>query len=337
MTKWYQLSGNDNDTAVSTKVALARNLSGHAFTINLSSEEKDCIAREVMDVLNEQLPDKFFATPMGDLDKDVAISLAERNLVSPEFVSFAEGRHFISTPDESLSLMVCEEDHLKIQAMLPGLELSRAYELADRLDSLLDEHLLFSFDKKLGYLTQCPANIGTAMRASVMLQLPALRIRGRIQTLASNISRLGLHLTGAYGEGENPVGSLYSLSNPVTLGISEDAALSNLKSLSESIIDQERDARKELMENLRFQDMLWRSCGTLKSARVMSFNEFMEAVSVVKIGIASGDIHVPMDRVNELIFTLQPATMNAESGMPLDRQVRDVKRAERIREAFADA
>ena len=235
MTKWYQLSGNDNDTAVSTKVALARNLSGHAFTINLSSEEKDCIAREVMDVLNEQL------------------------LVSPEFVSFAEGRHFISTPDESLSLMVCEEDHLKIQAMLPGLELSRAYELADRLDSLLDEHLLFSFDKKLGYLTQCPANIGTAMRASVMLQLPALRIRGRIQTLASNISRLGLHLTGAYGEGENPVGSLYSLSNPVTLGISEDAALSNLKSLSESIIDQEREARPALktkIENLAQYDTI---------------------------------------------------------------------------------
>ena len=336
MTKWYQLAGNDNDTAVSTKVALARNLSGHVFTINLSVDEKNQIADRVMAVLDDKLPDKFFSTSMSDLDKDLAISLAERNLVSPEFVSFAEGRHFISTPDESLSMMVCEEDHLKIQAMLPGLELAKAYELADRLDSILDSELVFSFDKKLGYLTQCPTNIGTAMRASVMLQLPALRIRGRIQHLASTVSRLGLHLTGAYGEGDNPVGSLYVLSNQVTLGIAEKAALGNLKSLSESIIEQEREARQELMENLRFQDMLWRSYGTLKSARVMSFNEFMEAVSVVKIGIASGEIHVPMAKVNELIFTLQPATMNAAAGATLDRQVRDAKRAELIREAFAE-
>jgi len=334
VNKWYQLAGNDNDTALSTKVALARNLSGHVFTIRLPVEEKNAIAEETMAVLKKELPDKFFCTAMGDLDKDTAISLAERNLVSPEFVSVAEGRHFIATPDESLSIMVCEEDHLKIQAMLPGLELDKAYELADQLDTILDDALAFSFDKKLGYLTQCPTNIGTAMRASVTLQLPALRINGRVQGLATTVSRLGLHLTGAYGEGDNPVGSLYTLSNQVTLGISEQAALGNLRSISESLIAQEREAREQLMGNLRFQDLLWRSYGTLKSARVMTFNEFMEAVSVVKIGIAAGEIDVPMARVNELIFTLQPATLNAESGATLDRQVRDAKRAERIREAF---
>lgn len=337
MMKWYQLSGNGNDIAVSTKVALARNIKGWKFTINLSPDEKNQIAKLVTDALDEKLPDKFLSMSMSALNKDSAISLAERNLVSPEFVSVAEGRTFVTTPDESLSIMICEEDHLKIQAMLPGLEFGRAYELADRLDSILDNALHFSFDRKLGYLTQCPTNMGTAMRASVMLQLPSLRIRGRVQHLAGTVSRLGLVLTGAYGEGGNPVGSLYTLSNQVTLGISETSALSNLKSISESIIEQERTCRNELMNNLRFQDMLWRSLGTLKNARVMSFNEFMEAVSIVKIGVANGDIKVPMAKINELIFTMQPATINAAAGTTLDRQVRDVKRAEAIRETFQNA
>ena len=194
----------------------------------------------------------------------------------------------------------------------------------------------FSFDKKLGYLTQCPTNIGTAMRASVMLQLPALHIRGTISNLARTVSKLGLRLTGSFGVGSRPVGSLYTLSNQMTLGISEEAALANLKSFSLSIIQQERDAREELMSNLRFQDMLWRSYGTLKNARVMSYSEFMEALSVVRIGIANGEIDLPMTRANELIFSQQPATLNSESDDELDRQKRDELRAREIRGIFED-
>ncbi|MBP5460245.1 MAG: ATP--guanido phosphotransferase, partial [Clostridia bacterium] len=234
----------------------------------------------------------------------------------------------------SLSLMVCEEDHVKIQALLPGLELDRAFELADQMDTILDDALGFSFDPKLGYLTQCPTNIGTAMRASVVLQLPAMRILGRVRHLSNTVSRLGLVLTGAYGEGDTPVGSLYLLTNSVTLGISEEAALGNLGSLALSIIEQEREARKELMENLSFQDLLWRSYGTLKSARVMSFREFMEALSVVKVGIAAGEFDVPLNTVNELIFSMQPATLNTAAGKAMDRQERDVLRAETVRELF---
>lgn len=335
MTKWYQLSGRENDVAVSTKIALARNLHNHVFTARMDAEEKEQIAQAVETALEENLPQKFYATRMSSLSRDAAISLAERGLVSPEFVSSAEGRTFLSTPDESLSMMICEEDHLKIQALLPGLELDRSYELADRLDTILDGALGFSFDKKLGYLTQCPTNIGTAMRASVMLQLPGLRLRGSISHLANTVSKLGLRLTGAFGEGANPVGSLYSLSNQVTLGISEEAALSNLQSFSLSIIQQEREARAELMESLRFQDMLWRSYGTLKNARVMSFDEFMEALSIVKIGIAAGEIDLSLTEANQIIFTMQPATLNTEFGTTLDRQIRDAKRAEKVRELFA--
>ena len=334
MTRWYMLSGKENDVAVSSKVSLARNLQGHIFTNRLSVEEKRQIADAVTDAVSRRLPDKMITTRMEDLSPYAAISLAERNLVSPEFVSVREGRSFLMTPDESLSIMVCEEDHVKIQALLPGLETDRTYELADRLDCLLDEELGFSFDPKLGYLTQCPTNIGTAMRASVILQLPAMRILGRVRHLSNTVSRLGLVLTGAYGEGDSPTGSLYLLTNQVTLGISEEAALQNLGSLALSIIEQERDARAELMENLRFQDMLWRSCGTLKSARVMSFREFMEALSVVKVGIAAGEFDLPMNTVNELIFTMQPATLNTEADRLLDREERDALRAEKVRAVF---
>lgn len=334
MTKWYMLSGKENDVAVSSKVSLARNLRNHVFTARLSIEEKEQIAEEVMEAVSRQLPDKMMTTHMEDLTPYAAISLAERNLVSPEFVSVREGRTFLMTPDESLSLMICEEDHVKIQALLPGLELNRSFELADRMDTLLDEALGFSFDPKLGYLTQCPTNIGTAMRGSVILQLPAMRILGRVRHLSTTVSRLGLVLTGAYGEGDAPTGSLYLLTNQVTLGISEEAALQNLDSLALSIIEQEREARKELMVNLQFQDMLWRSYGTLKSARVMNFQEFMEALSVVKVGIAAGEFDVPMNTVNELIFSMQPATLNTEAGGPLERQERDALRAEKVREVF---
>ena len=335
MTKWYMLSGKENDVAVSSKVSLARNLRDHVFTNRLSTEEKDKIADEVSAVIFEELPEKFVLTHMNTLSRYAAISLAERDLVSPEFVSVHEGRSFLTTPDESLSLMICEEDHVKIQALLPGLELTRSYELADRLDTILDEALGFSFDTKLGYLTQCPTNIGTAMRGSVVLQLPAMRILGRIRHLSNTVSRLGLVLSGAYGEGDSPIGSLYLLTNQVTLGISEEAALGNLDALAKSIIEQEREARKELMENLSFQDMLWRSYGTLKSARVMSFQEFMEALSVVKVGIAAGEFDLPMNTVNELIFSLQPATLNTEAGEDLSRQERDALRAEKVRAIFA--
>ena len=334
MTKWYMLAGKENDVAVSSKVSLARNLRDHVFTSRLTTEEKEQIAGEVEAAVGESLQGKFVTTRMDSLSRYAAISLAERDLVSPEFVSAQEGRTFLMTPDESLSLMVCEEDHVKIQALLPGLELDRAFELADQMDTILDDALGFSFDPKLGYLTQCPTNIGTAMRASVVLQLPAMRILGRVRHLSNTVSRLGLVLTGAYGEGDTPVGSLYLLTNSVTLGISEEAALGNLSSLALSIIEQEREARKELMENLSFQDLLWRSYGTLKSARVMSFREFMEALSVVKVGIAAGEFDIPMNTVNELIFSMQPATLNTTAGKALDRQERDVLRAETVRELF---
>lgn len=335
MNKWYKLEGSENDVIISTKVAAARNVKGYNFTARLSTEKRNEIAASVISVLNEKLPGKFKAVRMSELSKDAAVSLAERNLVSPEFVSSAEGRSFISTEDESLSIMLCEEDHLKIQALLPGLELGRAYELTDTLDNILDNELLFAFDKKLGFLTQSPVNIGTAMRASVTLQLTALRMKGQMSRLSATVSKLGLVLTGAYGEGDAPIGNLYQLSNQVTLGISERAAIENLKSISLSVTEQERSLREELMKTVGFQDLFWRSYGILKNARVLSFDEFMEAISVLRAGALNEQTGLSPEKINELIFTMQPATLNVTYGRRLDRRERDIKRAENVRKAFS--
>lgn len=334
MAKWYKLQGKENDVVISTKIQIARNVKGFSFTVRLSDDEKYEIAEKTDRILDEKLSGKFVSMPMNEVGRDLQISLAEKGLVSPEFVSFAEGRTLITTEDESLSIMVCEEDHLKLQAVLPGLELEKSYELANTLDNILDEELIFSFDKKLGYLTQCPTNIGTAMRASVTLQLPALQMRGQISRTANTVSKLGLVLTGAHGEGDTPVGSLFRLSNQVTLGISEQTAIENLKSISLSIIEQEREARKELMSSIRFQDTFWRAYGTLKNARVMTFSEFMETVSIVRVGVTAGEISIPDEKLNELMVCLQPATLNVEFGKTLDRQTRDALRAEKVREAM---
>ncbi|NLL63430.1 MAG: ATP--guanido phosphotransferase [Ruminococcaceae bacterium] len=332
MLKWYQCEGAENDVVISTKVHLSRNIKGYNFTVKLLDEEMYEISDKVEDVLESRLSGKFVATPMEEMGRDLQISLAERGLISPEFASSSFGRTIISTEDESLSIMVCEEDHLKIQALLPGIELEKAYELVDTLDQLLDSELTFSFDEKLGYLTQCPTNIGTAMRASVTLQLPALSIKGQIPKLSNMVSKLGLVLTGAYGGGDKPLGALFMLSNQVTLGISEQAAIENLKAISFSIAEQERTLRLELMNNLSFQDLFWRAMGTLKNARVLSLSEFMEQVAIAKVGLS--EIDAPVEKINELLFAMQPATLNVEYGDSLDKRVRRIKRADRVREIF---
>ncbi len=324
----------ENDVAISTKVTIARNVKGESFTQKLSSDEKYDIADKIDAILDEKLPGKFVSTPMNEVGRDLQISLAERNLVSPEFVSYAEGRTFITTKDETLSIMVCEEDHLKMQAMLPGLMLDTAYNLVDTLDNIIGEDVEYAFDEKLGFLTECPTDIGTAMRASVILQLPALSMSGQIPHLESTVSKLGLVLTGAYGEAIKPIGCLYQLSNQVTLGISEQAAIDNLRAISLSIAEQERALRDKLMQNLQFQDALWRSFGTLKNARVLSFSEFMEALAYVRIGVYAGEIDIPNEELNRLIYSMQPATLNVAYGQSLDRQIRDIHRAEKVREIF---
>ncbi|NCC87496.1 MAG: ATP--guanido phosphotransferase [Clostridia bacterium] len=334
MSKWYEKSGSNIDVVIGTRVSLSRNIAKYPFTSRLNTDDKIEVCQEVKKSLENLFPKRFQYIKMNELTQDEAISLAERVLVSAEFVSYSEGRALLLQEDESISIMLCEDDHIKIQGMLSGLELDKVYSFIDEIDTVLDRELQFAFDKKMGYLTQCPTNIGTAMKASVLLHLPALTASGQISKLSVTVSKLGLNLTGVYGDISSPKSNVYMLSNQVTLGISEKSAIENLSSIAMQIVEQERTQRDELLKDLRYQDMFWRSYGILQNARILSSDELLQNISNVRIAASSGVINVPIEKMNELIITMQPATINASKGIRLDRQQRDAIRAEKARQIF---
>lgn len=333
MSKWYIEQGNESDVAISTRVRLARNLCEYPFPARLDIDKKNELNQKVRDIINEEKKELKYIE-MNSLNIAQAVSLAERHLISPEFASSLQGRALVLSENEDISIMLNEEDHIRIQAMTPGLDLEKAYEKTDEIDTLLNKNLNFAFDERIGYLTQCPTNIGTGMRASVMLHLPALTQIGMISRLSSTISKLGLTIRGAFGEGTAPKGDIYQLSNQVTLGISEKEAIFNLNSICKQLISQERNSRKELLKDDEFVDKIYRAYGILKYARKMNGSEFMELMSLVRLGAAENILSVEKEKINMLIVNMQPATIKAMRNEELSADERDVIRAEEIRKTL---
>lgn len=335
MNKWYIENGEQGDIVLSTRIRLARNLEDYPFPCRLTVKGKEKVCEEIKnEVLNSDIWGFEYAD-MKALERSQVISLAERHLISPEFASDRTGRGLLITQDESISIMLCEEDHIRLQVMMSGLALKEAYSVADKLDTMIGSKINYAYDERIGYLTQCPTNLGTAMRASVMLHLPALTRCGQIGKLASTVSKLGLVIRGAYGEGSSPMGDIYQLSNQITLGISEESALDNLQSITLQLIAQERAASKKLLENEIEKDKVFRALGILKFARVLSTDEFMELSSLVRMGIANKLIDFDIAKLNELTVKIQPATINAFNGSELTAPQRDIIRANLTRESFA--
>ncbi len=333
--KWYWQGGADGDVVISTRIRLARNSDQFPFPSSMNAEQR----QQVLDLFRSALqevpesvgPLTWYGMPA--LSALEAQSMVERHLISPEFAKREEGSALLASADESVSLMLNEEDHLRIQVMRAGLALDEAYAVADELDTRLDEAIAFAFDDRLGYLTQCPTNLGTGMRASLMLHLPALQERGAIQQLANTVSKLGLTIRGLYGEGSKSEGAIYQLSNQVTLGISEDTAIENLKGIAAQIIRQERTARDILRQNPYFEDRVWRSLGLMQTARLMAHDEFMTLISNVRVGVAVGVIDgLSLDVLGELLVTMQPATLLLGTDKELDPIGRDSLRARLVRE-----
>lgn len=332
--KWYQQSGKEGDVVISTRIRLARNLSDMPFPASLNAERKNEISQRVHDALNKEgFSSEYDFLQMHSMVPRDAMSLVERHLISPEFAKCEKGSSLLLKKDESVSIMVNEEDHLRLQVMRPGFNLDEAYKEADSLDTRLDGQLHFAFDDRLGYLTQCPTNLGTGMRASIMLHLPALQERGAIQPLANTVSKLGLTIRGLYGEGTKPEGAIYQLSNQVTLGISEQAAIENLKGIANQIIREERSGREQLRNDPRFEDMVWRSLGLLETARLLSHDEFMKLISNLRIGVALGIVKdIGLDTISGMICEAQPATIMANARRDMEPSERDIERAKMVRE-----
>lgn len=323
---------------LSTRIRLARNLKEYPFPAKLSAEEKQLVNETVRDALLDGDDAKDFRyIEMKDLSSTEAVSLAEKHLISPEFASSADGRALILSNDETVSIMLCEEDHVRIQVIEPGLSLDKAWEKANALDEKLASRLTVAFDEKLGYLTQCPTNLGTALRASVMLHLPALSRAGLMPRLSSTIAKLGLTLRGTYGEGSKIVGELYQLSNQVTLGISEQAAIQNLAAIARQIMEQETAARETLRTDNVFIDRIYRANGILQSAYMLTCSECTDLLSLVRLGAALGILDVPLDTLTKLLTAIQPATLSVAEGRVLPAAQRDVLRAQKVKEALQNA
>ncbi len=337
MSKWYEESGCESDVVISTRIRLARNLRGVPFPVKMSQPDRQKLLQKVVTVVTDEntvIPHINFIN-MEDLSKTEAVSLVERHLVSPEFISECAGRGLLATEDESLSIMMNEEDHLHLQSIVGGLNLQAAYKAVDQIDTTLDKTLHFAFDESLGYLTQSPVNLGTGMRASLMLHLPALKDGGGMARIGSNLSRLGLVLRGIYGSGTQPKGAIYQLSNQVTLGLSEQEAIANLESIAMQLITQERAARQELAQSLDIEDTVSRSLGILQSARIMTNDEFMHLISNVRFGVSVGLVKdIGYDKINRLIIEVQPATLMLSSGKKLTVSERHSLRAQRVSNVF---
>ncbi len=328
-----------NDVVISTRVRLARNLKDYPFPCRLSAQDKEKIIEKVKNAIensNSPISKDFSFIRMSELTPQQGVSLVERRLVSPEFISESEGRALLLSKDEKISIMINEEDHIRLQVISNGLSLEDTYDTADKLDTLLDENLDFAFDDKLGYLTQCPTNLGTGMRASVMLHLPALEKSKAIGRIAGNLSKLGLTIRGAHGEGTEPNGALYQLSNQVTLGISEKAAVENLKNITMQLISQENQARTRLCSSIDIQDAISRSLGVLKSALVISHDEALKLLSNVRLGIVSGQIkNITTETVDKLMLSVEPATLSVNLNKNLSPHERDIERAKLIQSVLA--
>jgi len=339
-TEWYKKSGAEGDVVISTRIRLARNLKKYPFPCRLSMEQKKQVLLEVKSAIFDNpsaLTERFRYVDMETLDDVASVSLVERHLVSPEFISNREGRGLLLLDDESVSIMVNEEDHIRMQVMGEGLQLEALYDTASRLDTLLDERLTFAFHEELGYLTQCPTNLGTGMRASVMLHLPALQESGSLPRIAGGLSKIGLTIRGMYGENSEPKGALYQLSNQVTLGLSEETALENLKGVAMQLVEQERNAREALLKNVQMEDSVWRSLGILKNARRLESGEFMTLVSRLRLGVSCGLIHdVSLDQLNRIMVEAQPATLMSLSDSKNGSEEREILRARRVRELLID-
>lgn len=337
-TKKYTDLKDVSDVVLSTRIRFARNLREYPFPCRLSDEKKRKVASIVKEAVldgHSAISDRFRYIQMSELTQEEAVSLVERHLVSPEFISDRQGRGLLLLDDESVSIMINEEDHVRIQVIQSGMKLEDAFSLADKIDTLLDETLNFAFNEKLGYLTQCPTNIGTGMRASLMLHLPALQESGAMGKIAASLSKLGIVVRGMYGEGSDPFGAIYQMSNQVTLGITEQEAVKNLRDIAMQLVVQERNAREKLSENIDVLDEVYRSYGILMYAKLVSNSECMKLLSNVRFGTAMGLFDVDFDILNRLIIEIQPATLMKNVGKKLTPAERDHIRAELVKTALS--
>ncbi len=334
MTPWYLEKGPEGDVVVSTRVRLARNFQDMPFPVRMRKEQGVKVIEKIQITLLKNADVKFNYISMQELGAINKQAMMEKHLISPEMLQDVHSRGVFLNKDESISIMLNEEDHLRVQCLFSGMQLQNAWKLANKIDNILEQEIEYAYNEQYGYLTCCPTNTGTGLRASVMIHLPALTMTGYLNSLLTAVGKLGLAVRGLYGEGTEARGHIFQISNQVTLGISEEETIENLKGIVKQIIEKERVARQRLLKGSRLQleDRLYRSYGVFRNARIMTSEEFMKFISDVRLGIYLDIIKdIQIETVNELMIATQPANIMLQFGETLSAEQRDIKRAEIIR------
>lgn len=327
MSKWYKNECADNDVVLFSKVRLARNLSDTPFKNKMSREiKRNTVKKLYACVKNSELATDFDIIDLASFSDLKAISYAEKQYITPEFAK--EKGTFLLSSDEDVSVMLCGEDHIRITAFAGGLATDKAYALADKVDDVFIKNMKIAFDERLGFLTASPIDIGTGMKVSVALHLPAIKSNGGIARLASMVGKLGLSLRSLYSE----KGAFYLLSNHISMGISEKAAVDNINAVTAQIIRQERGLRDTMKQSEAWEDRLYRSLGTLKMARRLDFGEFIKLISDVRLGVTLGFFDEDLFNVEYLIHNLADGTVLADSSDDNDPDLAPKIRANIIRE-----
>lgn len=328
---WFNTTASASDTVISTRIRLARNIKGYPFASRLEASA----ANEIIEKVSAPLESSGFRKiNFADLSPIMATSYVERHYVSPEFATMDTPHALFLQEQSGVAIMVCEEDHLRIQSIQAGLALDEAYQNASLAEKRLDEEFEFAYSEQLGYLTHCPTNLGTGMRASVMMFLPALTMGGYIDALATRLSKIGLTVRGLFGEGSGAAGCMYQISNQVTLGITEEETLTKLQDAIMQIIESEKKARGAITGDQleRLTDRIRRAEGTLRFAHMISSAEFIKLFSSVRFGIALGLItDVTYEQLGTLLVETMPATLTLSSeNTPKNEITRDKLRAQKI-------
>lgn len=333
--EWLRGTGKESDIVISSRVRLARNVAGYPFLSRANLKQR----KEIESLLRKTIIECNIARDVSyvNLNQATAVDklfLVERHLISKEHAEGEGERGVAFGKSETVSLMINEEDHLRIQVIRSGFELKNTWDTIDKIDNILGESLNFAFSSRFGFLTACPTNVGTGMRVSVMMHLPALGMTKHIEKVFNAVGKLGLVVRGLYGEGTKVAGDLYQISNQFALGKSEKEILSIIESVIPRITSYERMARKTLVLESKDQleDRIWRSYGMLKAARMITSEEILQLLSQVRMGVNIGLIDdIEMQTLNELFVLTLPAHLQKLQGCELDSAQRNVIRASYVR------
>jgi protein arginine kinase len=338
VSSWMSEDGPDSDIVLSSRIRLARNLKEMKFPTLASGEESGEVISHVKELLEQGCPSRFGPLELLKMEEIQPLQkrvLVEKHLISPNLAEHSPHGAILLSENEQVSIMLNEEDHIRIQCLFPGLQLSEALRAANEMDDWLEGGIDYAFDEQYGYLTSCPTNTGTGLRASVMMHLPGLVLTQQLNRILPAINQLGLVVRGIYGEGSEALGNIFQISNQITLGKSEDDIVEDLKSVVSQLISQERSAREALAKtsNIQLEDRVFRSYGTLANSRIIETKEAASCLSDVRLGIDMGYIkNISKNILNELMILTQPGFLQQYAGGPLRPDERDIRRAALIRE-----